>query len=364
MTPPVVQSVLPHLQTLPAGAATAYHERTKHGLSRYARGPETLDWDAQPDPFRRYARAPLEPLPLTADTVDLPWSQLFIPGAIPPRRFNRTSLGLLLELSFALAAWKQQGPDRWAVRCNPSSGNLHPTEAYVLSRGSTALDDALYHYAPREHALEMRCRLTSDLPTDAPDDQPRVYVGLSSIHSREAWKYGERAFRYCQLDVGHAIGALRYAAAVLGWRTRIAPVAGDALAHLLGLDRDADFGDAEREDPELLIELIADPARGSDPARVANPTSWTERAQWRGHANRLDHHPMYHWPVIDEVARATLPGSVSTLDQHAAAPPVHEPLANEFSAHEFAAHEPLAHPALPHAPLSIHVADRLDPGPR
>ncbi|TXT35986.1 MAG: hypothetical protein FD135_4582, partial [Comamonadaceae bacterium] len=28
----------------------AYHERTKHRLQAYAAGPDTLDWDAQPDP--------------------------------------------------------------------------------------------------------------------------------------------------------------------------------------------------------------------------------------------------------------------------------------------------------------------------
>ena len=42
-------------------------------------------------------------------------------------------------------------------------------------------------------------------------------VALSSIYWREAWKYGGRAFRYCQHDVGHAIGTLRVAAATLGW---------------------------------------------------------------------------------------------------------------------------------------------------
>ena len=50
----------------------SYHERTKHRLERYAAGPQTLDWDAQPDPFRRYLGAPLTPLPLAADTPDPP----------------------------------------------------------------------------------------------------------------------------------------------------------------------------------------------------------------------------------------------------------------------------------------------------
>src|SRR5690606_21362529 len=29
-----------------------YHQRSKHRFAAYARGPDTLDWDAQPAPFR------------------------------------------------------------------------------------------------------------------------------------------------------------------------------------------------------------------------------------------------------------------------------------------------------------------------
>lgn len=324
--------------TLPASAAgastdgalntvLAYHERTKHRLERYAPGPETLDWDAQPDPFRRYAGAALEALPLSADTADVTWAQLLCPGAIAPRRFNRSSVGLLLELSFALSAWKQHGPDRWAVRCNPSSGNLHPTETYVLNRGATGLDDGLYHYAPREHALERRCRLAGDIA----ETQPRLFVAFSSIHWREAWKYGERAFRYCQLDVGHAIGALRYAAALLGWRLRAVPMGSVALARLLGLDRDADFMDAEREEAERLFELVAAPHDDAPPDAV-DPRTWTRDVAWHGSANRLDAHPMYRWPVIDAVAHATrtpdavaAPASDRAAAWHAPQPPLPSP---------------------------------------
>lgn len=314
--PPTLQPTLPPTLpvTPPPGDALSvvldYHERTKHRLQRYAAGPETLDWDAQPDPFRRYAGAMLEPLPLAADAEPLPWSQLFDPGAVPPRAFSRAAVGLLLELSFALAAWKQSGPDRWAVRCNPSSGNLHPTEAYVLTRGASGLADGLYHYAPREHGLERRCTLPDSAAHRTADDQaPRLFLGLSSIHWREAWKYGERAFRYCQLDVGHALGALRYAAAVLGWTLRPVPMPAARLAHLMGLDREADFGAAEREDPDMLIELI-NTAQAPLPC---DPGNWTEGAEWAGVANRLDRHPMYRWPVIDAVARATAPSAASVL---------------------------------------------------
>jgi len=276
----------------------AYHQRTKHQPQRFAAGPDTLDWDAQPDPFRQWEGAPLTVLPLLADSLDTPWADLFVPGRVAPHAMNSASLGLLFELSFALTAWKQFGPDRWALRANPSSGNLHPTEVYALSRGVSGLADGLHHYAPREHALALRAAQATSVNGDMP---VQLYVGLSTIQWREAWKYGERAFRYCQLDVGHAVGALRYAAAALGWQARVVPDVPHAeLAALLGLDRDADFGRAEREEPELLIQLGV-----ALPGATTLPPAWPEATTWHGQASRLDAHPMYRWPVIDEVAAAT-----------------------------------------------------------
>lgn len=287
----------PALKT-PQDQVRAYHQRTKHQQQRFAAGPDTLDWDAQPDPFRQWIGARLISLPLGADQLATPWADLFTLGRVAPHAVSLASLGLLLELSFALTAWKQYGPDRWALRANPSSGNLHPTEVYVLGQGVPGLVDGLYHYAPREHALALRAS-GALCPGDAA--APALWVGLSSIQWREAWKYGERAFRYVQLDIGHALGALRYAAAAMGWRACVVcgPAHADVAAQL-GLDRDADFGQAEREEPEWLIQIHAQGAAGP----AAEP-AWMDTPVWHGQASRLDAHPMYRWPVVDEVAKAT-----------------------------------------------------------
>ncbi|MDO8767300.1 MAG: nitroreductase family protein [Burkholderiaceae bacterium] len=279
--------------------ALAYHERTKHRMTGYAAGPDTLDWDAQPDPFRRYTGAPVTALPLQADAVATTWADLFAPGLIAPRALDCNAMGVLFELSFALSAWKHYGPDRWAVRVNPSSGNLHPTEAWLVCQGAEGIADGIHHYAPREHALEQRG--TFSPPTDARKATTRAFVVLTSIQWREAWKYGERAFRYCQLDVGHAIGALRYAAAVLGWRLRPVACSAEHVAALLGLDREADFGSAEREEPDALFELLPQDAAAQDNGLG----DWPVPTDWQGSPNRLDRHPMYRWPVIDAVAAAT-----------------------------------------------------------
>jgi nitroreductase len=132
-------------------------------------------------------------------------------------------------------------------------------------------------------------------------------VALTSIIWREAWKYGERAFRYCQHDVGHAIGSLRFAAALLGWRLCLLPEWSDAqIAALLGLDRDDDYEDAEREEPECVAVVGRDPGFGiRDPMVSPDALLAAVRSgSWSGRANRLsvDH---VEWPAIDEVATAT-----------------------------------------------------------
>lgn len=311
-----------------AKIALAYHERTKHHPDRYAAGPETLDWTSQPDPFRTFSGSPLLRLPLVAGRLARADEET---GAT----FSLDSIGALLELSLGLSAWKEYGPDRWALRCNPSSGNLHPTEAYVIAHGIAGLDDGLYHYASRSHALEQRCLSSAVHP-------PGLWIGLSSIHWREAWKYGERAFRYCQIDVGHALAALRYAAGLLGWQLRL--VGGcdrPRLDRLLGTGRDPDFGGAEREEPDLLVQFSLAPQPAIEPA------PWDGDASWSGQANRLDPHPMYHWPVIDEVAAAT----ASTLD--GAAPALRRDTPPGTSA---------THLPAPEIIMGRRSAQRFDPG--
>jgi SagB-type dehydrogenase family enzyme len=211
-----------------------------------------------------------------------------------------------------LSAWKQYATSRWALRVNPSSGNLHPTEAYVVWNGRVC------HYASKEHALEIRCELGSRAVWGGPSwSADSFLVALSSVHWREAWKYGERAFRYCQHDVGHAIAALRFAASLLGWRMRLlTDWSDDRIAALLGLDRDADYTDAEREDPDC-VALVTPEELAEPDAHVPLPAQPLVDAAahgiWHGLANRLSGSRV-EWPMIEEVARATRhPGTGSAV---------------------------------------------------
>jgi SagB-type dehydrogenase family enzyme len=295
-------------------AALAYHRRTKHHLHHYAASLGYLDWATQPDPFRTYVGAERVELPLLADRLDAAYAEVYLPGVVPAMPLERKSVAMLFELALGLSAWKQYQGSRWALRCNPSSGNLHPTEGYAILPDMRGLNAGVYHYVSRDHCLERRYvlegRTAQQLAGSFPPDS--FLVGLSSIHWREAWKYGERAFRYCQHDVGHAIATVRYAAATLGWSARlIAEVSDTDIAAMLGLSQPESFSAISEEDREhpdalLLVGPFHPPGKGEESERIHVAKLWDvlQTGAWVGRANSLS--PAHvHWSAIDAVAEAT-----------------------------------------------------------
>ncbi len=256
----------------------------------------------QPDPFRRYEGTKQVQLPFSPPDLAIKYCDLYEAEKKKPSELNLDSIGTLLELSMGLAAWKEYQGERWALRCNPSSGNLHPTETYVITKGVVGLEPGVYHYASYYHVLEQRCSFP--LPTDQQRD-PTIVIGLSSVFWREAWKYGERAFRYCQLDTGHALAAIRYACALIGWSAELVSVADDTIEQLLGLNRIEDFGEAEREHPDLLLKIVMNDSASIDNSNIKEMVQYSSQGRWSGTANILDQRHLYEWPIIDEVAHAT-----------------------------------------------------------
>lgn len=284
-----------------------YHQATKHHFHRYARGPGYMDWSTQPNPFRRYQGAPLIPLDKVQVTDAPLYDAVFSPGRIPCAPFGFQGISQLLYDSLALSAWKRAGGEAWALRVNPSSGNLHPTEGYLISPPMESLEGSplVCHYAPREHALEVRTRLPLSTWERLLPEGPRdaLLVGLASIHWRESWKYGERAYRYCALDVGHALGALGIAAAGLGWRASLVEtMSSGQLASLLGI---GEVKGAETEEPDCLISVS--PGRGLSPFAPLHVDGGAigemEALAWLGEPNPLSRSRV-QWSAIDRVAQA------------------------------------------------------------
>lgn len=304
----------------------AYHELSKHAPNAYAPGPGQLDWATQPAPFRRYAgsrlielwQRPLEETP----GYDAPFAGPV--GEAQP--LSRASLSQLLYDSLALSAWKEAGGNRWALRVNPSSGNLHPTEAYLLlPPGSIEDHGLLAHYAPDAHGLEVRAELPAPLDEQLAAALPTggFLMGLASIPWREAWKYGERAYRYCQHDLGHALACLSIAAAIQGWQVRLLRgVAETRLDGLLGLDREG-FHEAEHGDcllwigpaqvqeltlPETLLRGLAALELNGVPNRLSRQyRDWPELARVHGLC-RAPALPLADWPATSGCQGNANPG--------------------------------------------------------
>lgn len=288
----------------------SYHERSKHHLERYAPGPGELDWASQPDPFRSYPGTPELELPLLTRELSVSWDELCSSVQLRQQALNVDALACLLQLSLGLSAWKSYGGSRWALRCNPSSGNLHPTEGYLICPDLPGVPAGVHHYRPERHCLEQRAAA----PFSWPDG---VLLALTGIHWREAWKYGMRAFRYCQHDCGHALAALSYAAAALGWQVRLLSAWGDAeIAAITGVDRTAEFPAAEPEVPEALVWI----GRGTAPA-ATEVLAQMKGAVWSGSANTLSQQHR-DWPDIPAVAAATRKptGKVMAADAQQALP--------------------------------------------
>lgn len=288
-----------------------YHRETKHHFYRLARSLGYMDWKNQPDPFRRYKNTPVMSLPLSEGDESPPYADLYRPDQLPVRPFSPRTISQFLEHSLAISAWKAFRGNRWALRVNPSSGNLHPTEGYLILGPEADLHSqpAIYHYNVHQHALERRTEFSTEtwetLLADFP--RPAFLVGLSSIHWREAWKYGERAFRYCQHDIGHALAALRLAAAGLGWQLTLLAGLGDfQIGSILGLARPEDFIRAEPEHPDLLALVYSTGGPEEIPQNIPfKAIAPLTSGRWAGRANRLSPEHV-EWEIIDRAAQATI----------------------------------------------------------
>ncbi len=187
----------------------SYHQATKHTYQSVRLDAHYLDWKNQPTPFRVYEGAPTIALPPDPDFPNVgtfaAMAALDDDAANPGESLaserqdiqpDVTWLSRLLWHSMAISAWKKVpgSGNRYSLRVNPSSGNLHPTETYIALHGLNDIGDGLYHYRADIHALELRRsgaatqQLAQGLRIPwAADSQ--LIVGLASIFWREAWKY-------------------------------------------------------------------------------------------------------------------------------------------------------------------------------
>jgi len=213
-----------------------------------------MDWANQPDPFRSYEGSRR----LALDRLGFEG----INEGSRPYPLNRENLSRFFFESFALSGRKAAAGSEWTLRVNPSSGNLHPTECYILAGGGggLGLPIGIYHYQPRDHSLELLAVIKEEswqslhIPTGA------VLLIFTSIYWRESWKYGARAFRYCMLDLGHALAAAGEAARCLGWEADLLDDMGrEDLSRILWKGKEEIGHDLSgKEHPDVMLAIFSD----------------------------------------------------------------------------------------------------------
>ncbi len=236
-----------------------YHEETKHHYHRYARSAGYMDWQNQPNPFRVYEETEIVKLPLLKKDPPAAYPDLYQRQNNAGRQIDQAAIAGFLELSLGLSAWKAAQGSQWPLRMNPSSGNLHPTESYLVLPDIEGSDGGVFHYNPLLHALELRAAIGRDIQQILWSNFAcrGFLIGLSSIFWRESWKYGERAFRYCNHDVGHALAAISFAANLFGWKaTCLNDLSDDALDCIFGFAKTR-YAHLEEEHPDLLCFVHA-----------------------------------------------------------------------------------------------------------
>jgi nitroreductase len=127
-------------------------------------------------------------------------------------------------------------------------------------------------------------------------------VGLTSIYWRVSWKYGLRAFRYANHDIGHAIAALTFAAAGLGWKTSLlADMGSEELSELLGM---SGRSGPEKEEPVCLLAIYPAGETCTTGKLSSAAISAFKNISWEGTPNVLS--PKHvEWTGIEKADSAT-----------------------------------------------------------
>lgn len=223
------------------GIGEAFQQETKYFRDRTPTGPPRRV--RPPVPYKEYAGSETVALP-----TPQPLSQMSLHSALVGRKsvreFSRSEitleqLGYLLWASCGI----QRREDGFEFRTAPSAGALYPIETYIVANRAKDVPAGVHHYSVRRHVLETLRRgsfgreiAAATLGQEMCLAAAAVFV-WTAIFDRSRWKYGERAFRYVYLDVGHIAENLALAAVALGLGTcQIGAIFDDEANALIGVD--------------------------------------------------------------------------------------------------------------------------------
>jgi SagB-type dehydrogenase family enzyme len=214
---------------------------TKHRRDRNA--GRALDWDSKPETYKEYPIVPRTKLPPPGVSKGLSFEEVLL-ARRSGRSYSHEEIDLS-ELSYLLTystgmTRRDRGHE---FRVVPSAGALYPIETYLCINRVKGVGPGIYHYGIRGHELE-RLRegekgdhmAASALDQDMVADSAVTFV-WTAMFPRQLWKYGQRTFRYVDLDAGHIGQNLALACAAQGFAAcHIAAFYDDEVNALLGVD--------------------------------------------------------------------------------------------------------------------------------
>jgi SagB-type dehydrogenase family enzyme len=218
-----------------------YHQWSKPGVID-ALG-SVANWGQPVELYKAYPDASSIPLPEPGLEGGLPTS-LAIATRRSTRSYSNQPLSLD-ELSRFMYLTTGVSSDAFgnARRTAPSSGALYPIEVYPIVHNVDGIEPGVYHYAYREHALElvraedMRSRVVEQGLGQEFLGQCGAVLFVTMILQRMRPKYQDRSYRYGLLEAGH-VGENAYLAATemgLG-ACGIGAFMDDAMNEMIGVD--------------------------------------------------------------------------------------------------------------------------------
>lgn len=175
-----------------------------------------------PEPFKEYKNAPLIFLPApTVGGGEPIWDTLR-----KRRSKRRYSNGYISQKDLSQLLWATQGitgrVSGFLLRTAPSAGALYPIETYLWVHKVEDLSMGIYHFNIKKFCLELifggnyALRLKEACLGQHMLSTCSVVFIWTAVIDRCRIKYGERAFRYIFMDVGHICQNLYLAATAMG----------------------------------------------------------------------------------------------------------------------------------------------------
>lgn len=207
--------------------ALSFHQNTRLGPFK-RRVPKVMtpqDFAIAEQHFKTYPGTKRIELPREFDLKDQS-----LAATLQKRRSVRVYSGATIRLAdlsqilFAANGITGQAQDgkKFLYRTAPSGGSLYPLEIYMAVLRPADFEPGIYHYAVREHALELLsggnyaeeaigcCAAFSKYVEGA-----AVIFFLSAVFERTLGKYGSRGYRYILLEAGHIVQNVYLAATAM-----------------------------------------------------------------------------------------------------------------------------------------------------